>query len=61
MGASPTKTPPTQSPHVFAARLAYSKLEILKLKHGLGHFRLKAQRYAGGVKAMYQQLVQLAA
>jgi hypothetical protein len=61
MGASPTKTPTTQSTHFFAALLAYSKLEILQLKHGLGHFRLKAQLYAVGLKAMYQQLAQLAA
>jgi hypothetical protein len=61
MGASPTKTPTTQSTHFFAALRAYSKLEILKLKHGLGHVRLKAQRYAVGLKAMYQQLAQLAA
>jgi hypothetical protein len=61
LGASPTKTPTTQATHFFAALLAYSKLEILKLKHGLGHFRLKAQLYVVGLKAMYQQLAQLAA
>jgi hypothetical protein len=61
MGGSPTKIPATQTTHFFAALLAYSKLEILKLKHGLGHFRLKAQLYAVGLKAMYQQLAQLAA
>jgi len=56
MGKSPTKTPATQTTHFFAALLAYGKLEILKLKHGLGPFRLKAQLYAVGLKAMYQQL-----
>ena len=56
MGNSPTKTPATQTTHFFAALLAYGKLEILKLKHGLGPFRLKAQLYAVGLKAMYQQL-----
>ena len=61
MGASPTKTPATQTTHFFAALLAYSKLEILKLKHWAGHFRLKAQLYAVGLKAMYHQLAQLAA
>jgi hypothetical protein len=61
MGKSPTKTPATQATHFFAALLAYSKLEILKLKCGLGHFRLKAHLYAAGVKAMYHQLAQLAA
>jgi len=56
MGKSPTKTPATQTTHFFAALLAYGKLEVLKLKHGLGHFRLKAQLYAVGLKAMYSQL-----
>ncbi|HEX8328005.1 MAG TPA: transposase [Hymenobacter sp.] len=61
MGQSPTKTPATQTTHFFAALLAYTKLEVLKLRHGLGHFRLKAQLYAVGLKAMYQQLAQLTA
>jgi len=55
------KRPPPQTTHFFAALLAYGKLEILKLKHGAGHFRLKAQLYAVGLKAMYYQLAQLAA
>jgi hypothetical protein len=61
MGKSPTKTPATQTTHFFAALLAYGKPEVLKLQHGLGHFRLKAQLYAVGLKAMYQQLAQLTA
>lgn len=61
MGQSPTKTLPTQTTHFFAAVLAYTKLEVLKLKCGLGHFRLKAQLYAVGLKAMYLQLGQLRA
>jgi len=61
MGKSPTKTPATQTTHFFAALLAYGKLEILKLKYGIGHFRLKAQRYTVGLKAMYQQLAHLTA
>jgi len=61
MGASPTKTPATQTTHFFAALLAYGKLEILKLKYGMGHFRLKAQLYTIGLKAMYQQLALLTA
>ena len=43
-------------PHFFAAVLAYTKLEVLKLKCGIGHFRLKAQLYTVGLKAMYHQL-----
>lgn len=30
-----------------------SAVVTLKFKHSLGHFRLKAQLYAAGVKAMY--------
>ena len=56
MGKSPTKTPDTQANHFFAAILAYTKLEALKLKCGVGHFRLKAQLYVAGLKAMHQEL-----
>nr|WP_162549923.1 transposase [Hymenobacter nivis] len=61
MGKSPTKALATQATHFFAAVLAYTKLEVLKLKCGIGHFRLKAQLYTVGLKAMYQQLRQLSA
>jgi hypothetical protein len=61
MGQSPTKILATQTTHFVAAVLAYTKLEALKLKCGLGHFRLKAQLYAVGLKAMYQQLTLLRA
>jgi hypothetical protein len=61
MGKSPTKTLATQATHFFAAVLAYTKLEVLKLKCGVGHFRLKAQLYTVGLKAMYHQLGQLRA
>ena len=61
MAKSPTKTLATQATHCFAAVPAYTKLEVLKLQCGIGHFRLKAQRYAGRLKALYQQLTLLAA
>lgn len=61
MGKSPTKTLATQATHFFAAVLAYTKLEVLKLKCGIGHFHLKAQLYTVGLKAMYLQLRQLSA
>ena len=61
MAKSPTKTLATQATHFFAAVLAYTKLEVLKLKCGIGHFRLKAQRYTVGLEAMYQQLALLRA
>ena len=56
MAKSPTKTLATQATHFFAAVLAYTKLEVLNLKCGIGHFRLKSQIYTVGLKAMYQQL-----
>ena len=43
MGKSPTKNLTTQTTHFYAAVLAYAKLEVLELKCGIGHFRLKAQ------------------
>ena len=61
MAKSLIKTLATQATHCFAAVLAYGKLEVLKLKDGLGDFRLKAQLYFLGLKAMYQQLGQLRA
>ena len=61
MGKAPTKTLVTQATYFFAAVLADTKPEVLKLKCGLGHFRLKAQLDAVGLKAMYHQLGQLRA
>ena len=42
MGKVPTKTLAPQATYFFAAMLAYTKREALKLKCGIGHFRLKA-------------------
>jgi hypothetical protein len=61
MGKAPTKTLATQATHFFAAVLAYPQLEVLKLKCGIGHFRLKAPLYPVGLKAIYHQLGQLRA
>ena len=44
-----------------SAMLAYTKLEVLKFKCGIGHFRPKAQLYTVGLKAMYHQLALLRA
>ena len=38
MAKSPTKTLATEATHYFATVLAYGKLEVLKLKDGLGDF-----------------------
>jgi hypothetical protein len=61
IGSSPTKNPDTQSNHFFASMLAYIKLEALKLKLSIGHFRIKAQLYTAGLKAMQLELSKLAA
>ncbi|MBT9395264.1 transposase [Hymenobacter sp. NST-14] len=61
LGKSPTKTPDTQANHFFASMLAYTKLEVLKLKVGIGHFRLKAQLYLVGLQAMHRELATLSA
>jgi len=61
MAKSPTKTLATQATHFFATVLAYTKLEMLKRKGGIGHFRLKAQLYTVGLKAMHRQLALLCA
>ena len=61
MGKSPTKTIDTQANHFFASILAYIKLEQLTLRLGIGHFRLKAQLYLRGLKAMHYMLNKLAA
>ena len=58
---SPTKNPKNQANHFFASILVYTKLEVLKFKVGLGHFRLKAQLYLAGLKAMQQELTRIAA
>jgi hypothetical protein len=41
--------------------LAYIKLEALKLKSDIGHFRLKAQLYLVALKARNQELNRMAA
>ena len=37
-------------------RVGHTKRKVLKIKCGIGHFRLKAQRYAVSLKAKGQQL-----
>ena len=55
MGKTPPKLLATQATHFLAAVLTYTKLEVLALKCGIGHFRLKAQLYSVGLNAVYQQ------
>ena len=61
MGKSPTKTIGTQANHFFSSILAYIKLEKLTRQLGIGHFRLKAQLYLRGLKAMHYMLTKMAA
>ena len=61
MGKSPTKTIDTQANHFFSSILAYVKLESLTLRLGIGHFRLNAQLYLRGLKAMHYALTKMAA
>jgi hypothetical protein len=53
---SPTKYEVTQSNHIFASMIAYSKLEILKIKQGANHFQLKNRLYIQAVKAAFNEL-----
>ncbi len=53
---SPTKTIRTQSNHIFAAMVAVTKLECLKLTHQTNHFALKSKLYLKAVKAAFDEL-----
>jgi len=56
---SPTKNEVTQSNHVFAAMIAWMKLELLRLKKGSNHFALKAKLYTKALEAAYLELQRL--
>lgn len=53
---SPTKNETTQSNHVFAAMIAWTKLELLRIKHNSNHSALKARLYVKALKASYDEL-----
>ncbi len=53
---SPTKTIRTQSNHVFAAMIAYIKLEKLKIAHQINHFAMKSKLYIFAIKAAFKEL-----
>jgi hypothetical protein len=53
---SPTKTIRTQSNHIFAAMVAVTKLECLKLTHQTNHFALKSKLYLKALKAAFAEL-----
>lgn len=53
---SPTKNETTQSNHVFAAMIAWTKLELLSIKESSNHFALKSRLYVNALKAAFEQL-----
>lgn len=56
---SPTKTIRSQSNHIFAAMVAVTKLECLKLNFQTNHFALKAKLYLKAIKAAFAELYSL--
>lgn len=53
---SPTKMEVSQSNHIFAAMLAWIKLEILSQKEQLNHFAFKSKLYLKALKAAFVEL-----
>lgn len=53
---SPTKTSRAQCNHIFAAMVAVTKLECLKLTHQTNHFALKSKLYLKAIKAAFAEL-----
>jgi len=56
---SPARTVTTQTSHLFAALIAYVKLEKLKFVHKLNHFALKAKIYLEALKYAMKKLKEL--
>jgi len=56
---SPTRTVRTQTNHLFAAMCAYIKLELLRTKHHLNHFALKAKLQFRALQLAFAELRQL--
>lgn len=56
---SPTKNEITQSNHIFAAMIAWTKLELLTIKTQTNHFSLKARLYLKAVQAAFDELQQV--
>ena len=53
---SPTKHEVTQSNHVFAAMIAWTKMELLSIKEQSSHAALKAKLYVKALKAAYEEM-----
>lgn len=53
---SPTRTPATQSAHLFCCLHAFVKLERIQAAATLNHFAIKARIYHAGLKKMFKHL-----
>lgn len=53
---SPTKNEVTQSNHIFATMIAWTKLELLSIKTESNHFALKARLYLKAIQAAFDEL-----
>lgn len=58
---SPTKHETSQCNHVFAAMIAWTKLELLSLKEQTNHFNLKTKIYVKALRAAFQEVQNLKA
>lgn len=58
---SPTKHEISQSNHVFAAMIAWTKLELLSVKEQTNHFALKTKLYVKALRAAFDELQRLKA
>ena len=56
---SPTKFEITQKNHVFAAMLAWIKLEVLSWKHQSNHYGFKTKLYVKALRAAFCELQNL--
>ena len=59
LGKSPTKNEITQSNHIFAAMIGWTKLEMLSLMTQTNHFALKNQIYVKALNSAWQQVQEL--
>lgn len=59
LSKSPTKTVRTQCNHLFAAMVAFCKLELLKIKTALNHFAIKNKLLLKANQIMWRELQKL--
>jgi hypothetical protein len=59
LSKSPTKTIRTQANHLFAAMIAFCKLELLKVKTTLNHFAIKHKLLLKANQIMFKELQEL--